>query len=174
MGVVEFEPGAMARLRELTHQSSTAASVFILLLEWARPRKCSVEATYADLAREMQCSRATIGRAMRLLKEHEWIISKGGKHRLQRVRFTRVKHPDDPVVPIALYRHYSKDGELLYVGISKSAPARLAQHMAGSPWAREIARVEIEYLPDRERALEAEREAIQCEKPLWNMAHNNS
>lgn len=75
--------------------------------------------------------------------------------------------------PTALYRHYSEDNELLYVGISKSAPVRLAQHMAGSPWAREIARVEIVHLPSREEALAAEKEAIKAEKPLWNTAHNN-
>jgi len=84
-------------------------------------------------------------------------------------------HPDykpADTEPTALYRHYSDEDELLYVGISKSAPARLAQHMHGSAWAREIARVDVEHPASRQAALAAEEAAIKIERPLWNRVHN--
>jgi len=72
----------------------------------------------------------------------------------------------------ALYRHFNSAGDLLYVGISKSAVARLGQHMHGSSWAHEISRVEIEHLPSRAEALAAEKAAIRSELPIWNKIHN--
>lgn len=72
----------------------------------------------------------------------------------------------------ALYRHYSEEGELLYVGISKNAPARLAEHMRGAKWRKSIAKVDVMHLPTREEALRAERMAIQYEAPLWNQVHS--
>lgn len=71
-----------------------------------------------------------------------------------------------------LYRHFDKDGDLLYVGISLSAVARLKQHMDHSRWANEISRIEIEQFPTREAALFAELKAIQSEKPRHNIVHN--
>lgn len=71
----------------------------------------------------------------------------------------------------ALYRHFAGDGTLLYVGISLNHFARLAQHRAGSSWYDEISRVEIEWHPDRESALEAEKAAIQTERPVHNVIH---
>lgn len=71
----------------------------------------------------------------------------------------------------ALYRHYDADGVLLYVGISRSVTARLAQH-ADSPWDHLIARVEVERFATREEAEEAEREAIKNERPIYNRTHN--
>lgn len=72
----------------------------------------------------------------------------------------------------ALYRHFNQSGDLLYVGISKSAIMRLGQHMHGSSWAQEIARVDVEHLPSREEALKAEKLAIESERPRWNKIHN--
>lgn len=72
----------------------------------------------------------------------------------------------------ALYRHFSQDGELLYIGISLSAVQRLKQHKADKGWAGEIASVHIDYFPTRAAALEAERNAITREKPLFNKAFN--
>lgn len=68
-----------------------------------------------------------------------------------------------------LYRHFDSDGRLLYVGISLSAVSRLRQHATSSHWFKEIARVEIEKLPSREAALNAERHAIHNEKPIHNL-----
>jgi len=67
-----------------------------------------------------------------------------------------------------LYRHYSKDGDLLYVGISTSAVARLAQHKNTSHWFREIGTITVENFDNRDEALAAEKFAIKKEKPLFN------
>lgn len=72
---------------------------------------------------------------------------------------------------IALYRHFDAAGRLLYVGISRSVTARLAQH-AKSGWDHLIARVEIERFPTREDAERAERKAIWAERPIHNVAGN--
>lgn len=71
-----------------------------------------------------------------------------------------------------LYRHFDCEGALLYIGISASTPARTGVHMAVSPWAAQIARIEIEALPDREAAMQAEMKAILTEKPLHNKTWN--
>lgn len=73
--------------------------------------------------------------------------------------------------PTALYRHFAADGSLLYVGISLSPLARLSQHRDSSPWYGEIARVEVEWHPNREAALAAEKAAIQAEGPRHNVIH---
>ena len=70
-----------------------------------------------------------------------------------------------------LYRHYSKDGQLLYIGISLSAAHRLGQHKEHSHWYSRIARVEIERFESRQQALTAEREAIAKERPAHNIHH---
>ena len=70
-----------------------------------------------------------------------------------------------------LYRHFGAKDELLYVGISISAMARLAQHKEASPWFEEIAKVTIEHFATREEAITAEREAIAKEQPKYNVRH---
>ena len=67
-----------------------------------------------------------------------------------------------------LYRHFDKDGALLYVGISLSAVERLRQHRDSSHWFKKIARITIERHPTREDAEWAEREAIHRENPKHN------
>lgn len=67
-----------------------------------------------------------------------------------------------------LYRHFDYSGALLYVEISASSPARTGQHMANSPWANQIARIDVESLPDRKSAMLAEMTAIITEAPLHN------
>lgn len=68
-----------------------------------------------------------------------------------------------------LYRHFDSNGELLYVGISLSSVARLAQHRRSSVWFDRIKRVEIEAFPTREAAIMAESRAIETEKPKFNV-----
>lgn len=75
------------------------------------------------------------------------------------------------VTETQLYRHFSSDGKLLYIGISLSTPGRLAQHKEHSHWFKDIARVEIERFPDRPTALIAESAAISRERPAWNIHH---
>lgn len=67
-----------------------------------------------------------------------------------------------------LYRHYDRDGNLLYVGISVNALCRLRQHEKFSHWFWQVCRIEIETFPDQEAALEAECSAIHNEKPRHN------
>jgi DNA-binding transcriptional regulator YdaS (Cro superfamily) len=70
-----------------------------------------------------------------------------------------------------LYRQFSASGELLYVGISRCALTRLAAHARSSPWASDIARIEIERFSSRSAALAAETLAILNEHPRQNVKH---
>jgi predicted GIY-YIG superfamily endonuclease len=71
----------------------------------------------------------------------------------------------------ALYRHRDCNGTLLYVGISLSVAARLAQHAGTSHWFAEVTQVDVEYFPTRAEAEAAERQAIRTEHPRCNKAH---
>jgi len=71
-----------------------------------------------------------------------------------------------------LYRHFDKDGNLLYVGISINAFQRLSQHKNSSSWFDEITRVEIERYPSRSAVEAAEKKAIIDEKPIHNKRFN--
>lgn len=71
--------------------------------------------------------------------------------------------------PTKLYRHFDREGVLLYVGVSLNALQRLAAHRNSSHWFNQITRVEVETLPSREEALVAEREAVLNEKPKHNV-----
>lgn len=68
-----------------------------------------------------------------------------------------------------LYRHFDREGALLYVGVSLSAIQRLGQHADHSHWYSSIARVEIENFETREEVLAAERKAIVQENPRHNL-----
>ena len=70
-----------------------------------------------------------------------------------------------------LYRHYDKDGNLLYVGVSWTILQRLRQHEKGSFWFGEVDSIKLEKYPSREASLEAERKAILAEQPRYNTAH---
>jgi hypothetical protein len=69
----------------------------------------------------------------------------------------------------ALYRHFDKHGELLYVGISLSAVARLSQHR-NKQWFSQIESVTVEKFATREEAEAAEFTAIREELPKFNIA----
>lgn len=70
-----------------------------------------------------------------------------------------------------LYRHFDGTGQLLYVGISLSAIARLGEHKASSHWFWQIARIEVTAYASRASATKAERITILREKPLHNIQH---
>lgn len=74
-------------------------------------------------------------------------------------------------VRTALYRHFDAAGNLLYVGISLNAVARLAQHRREAHWFDSIARIDVEWHPSRCAAETAERAAILAERPAHNIAH---
>lgn len=71
-----------------------------------------------------------------------------------------------------LYRTYSKDGTLLYVGQSNSWPRRFIKHRTQSAWFPFTTRVEIESFPTKQQLDEAEIFAIKNEKPSYNVQHN--
>lgn len=71
----------------------------------------------------------------------------------------------------ALYRFYDPDEKLLYVGITRNPPSRFRDHESQKIWWRQIARIDVEWHPNRQDALDAEREAIRTEKPLHNIIH---
>ncbi len=72
-----------------------------------------------------------------------------------------------------LYRHFDRDGRLLYVGISLCSLTRLVDHKS-SAWFGDIATVTFERRNGRKDALRAERAAIRQENPVHNIAHSNA
>jgi hypothetical protein len=69
----------------------------------------------------------------------------------------------------ALYRHYDKDGVLLYVCVSLNAISRPGQHNGRAPWFFSITRVEVQRFESRAAARFAETEAIVRESPKFNV-----
>lgn len=72
--------------------------------------------------------------------------------------------------PVALYRHFDLNGELLYIGVTADPARRWQQHREQSAWAPFVADGTVHWLGDRDRALVAERQAIARERPLFNQA----
>lgn len=68
-----------------------------------------------------------------------------------------------------LYRFYSDDGRLLYVGISKNPGKRFDQHSQEKSWWPEVRGITVEWYPDRESVVSAERRAIEIERPRYNI-----
>ena len=68
-----------------------------------------------------------------------------------------------------VYRLFDEAGQLLYVGISKSAVTRVMQHHEDKPWASEIASYTAKRYTSRESARSAEIEAIKLEGPIYNI-----
>lgn len=81
---------------------------------------------------------------------------------------------EDEIVPLnhVMYRLYSEDGELLYIGITSDIVARMAGHRADKYWWTEVCTKRFEYLESRAELEAAERLAIIREKPLYNLTHN--
>ena len=69
----------------------------------------------------------------------------------------------------ALYRHFDKDGALLYVGISLNPLTRIKQHNDQSFWAHDAVRMETEWFETKLEAQKAEMVAIRKEKPKHNI-----
>ena len=73
--------------------------------------------------------------------------------------------------PHYVYRCYDARGRLLYVGCTYNPQARLRQHRADKKqWIRDVARTRFTVWPDRRKALEMERLAIETEHPIFNRA----
>jgi predicted GIY-YIG superfamily endonuclease len=73
-----------------------------------------------------------------------------------------------------LYWLTGSSGELLYVGISYSAIARMAQHKTEKTWWNDVVNIQIDDLGEitRQEAEERERYIIMTERPLHNVVHN--
>lgn len=71
-----------------------------------------------------------------------------------------------------LYRYY-KDDVLLYIGVSLNTIQRQMQHRDMADWYTEVTNMTVENFSTRNEALNAEKEAIIKEKPLYNKIHNN-
>jgi hypothetical protein len=86
----------------------------------------------------------------------------------------RTRPKDRPTVARGdvVYRHFTAEDILLYVGYSSDCDARQRQHANSSDWWPESARMDIERFSDRSTALRAELAAIRAEHPLWNIQHN--
>lgn len=68
----------------------------------------------------------------------------------------------------ALYRHFDKDGALLYVGISYNPFKRTGNHVFNAGWFGDVSRIDIEWHATREKALWFEELAIAKENPKYN------
>lgn len=71
-----------------------------------------------------------------------------------------------------LYRHFDKEGTLLYVGESLSFSKRTKDHERGSDWFGDITNITIEKFDSKKSALKAEVQAIKKENPKFNIQHN--
>lgn len=69
-----------------------------------------------------------------------------------------------------IYRAYAADGRLLYVGQTIYPEQRITQHGYASPWFPEVAEWEFTEVGDWWQMQDAEREAIQTEHPIHNVA----
>lgn len=72
-----------------------------------------------------------------------------------------------------LYRHFDKNDNLLYVGISASAIKRLIDHKSQSSWFNKTTKVTIEKFENRGAVIEAENKAILSEHPIYNKTLQN-
>jgi len=76
--------------------------------------------------------------------------------------------------PHAVYRYFSGDGRLLYIGMGLSPGTRMADHQRKHPdWFPEVRGVTLEWFPDEYAARVAERIAVILEKPAHNGTYAN-
>jgi predicted GIY-YIG superfamily endonuclease len=68
----------------------------------------------------------------------------------------------------AVYRHFNKSGDLLYVGYTENVYARNMQHRSCSDWYKEIYNITLEHFDSKEEAQKAEINYIAKEKPIHN------
>lgn len=76
------------------------------------------------------------------------------------------------MTPAVVYRAWTADRELLYVGMSANPFLRLSHHAPTQPWWAEVTEVTLEHFADLETARQAETAAIATEGPKYNVRHN--
>lgn len=67
-----------------------------------------------------------------------------------------------------VYRAFSKDNELLYIGITQDLKSRVSTHKSSKEWWGEVDRIDEESFDDRVSAMKAEVRAIKSENPKYN------
>lgn len=67
-----------------------------------------------------------------------------------------------------VYRAFSKDNELLYIGITQDLKNRIINHKSSKKWWIEVDRIDEESFDDRLSAMKAEVRAIKSENPKYN------
>ena len=78
----------------------------------------------------------------------------------------------DMDVPTSLYRLFSDEGELLYVGISVRPEKRMYEHSQRKTWWPEVEYQFVTLCNSRRDALELEEVVIKTERPKYNLTHN--
>jgi excinuclease UvrABC nuclease subunit len=74
-------------------------------------------------------------------------------------------------LPHSVYRMFSADGTLLYVGCSKNPlGGRIGNHGSTKPWCREVCSITLTWFPTYMIAARAEAKAILTEAPKYNLA----
>jgi hypothetical protein len=76
------------------------------------------------------------------------------------------------VTRAVVYRAWTADRELLYVGMSANPFLRLSNHAPTQPWWAEVTEVTLEHFDDLEAARQAEAAAIAIEGPKYNVRHS--
>ena len=71
-----------------------------------------------------------------------------------------------------LYRCFDDHGKLLYIGITGNFAQRTFNHEQNSKWFRKARNLTLHHFQSREATLDAEREAIKNERPIYNIMHN--
>lgn len=71
-----------------------------------------------------------------------------------------------------LYRFYSEDDTVLYIGRTIDPVARFRQHRQDKPWWDEVVRIDIDRYETDEDLAVAERDAIKAERPRYNVVFN--
>lgn len=70
----------------------------------------------------------------------------------------------------ALYRFYDADVKLLYVGITNDPWRRWREHVREQPWYPQVKHQAVTWYESKFTAERAERAAIRCEHPQFNLA----
>ena len=70
--------------------------------------------------------------------------------------------------PQTLYRLYSREGRLLYVGVTAIPEQRLRQHSRDKDWWGDVDIIRVEHYTDRISVEIAEIHAIHDERPVYN------
>lgn len=72
-----------------------------------------------------------------------------------------------------VYRYYDINDRLLYVGMSISAVKRLQMHKSKARWIDRVTTIRIEKFHSKREALNAEKKAIETERPEFNVTYSN-